>query len=93
MGNSGDGCELVLTLCTYDLRKSNLFVLSWARVQREMQGSISLELLIVVEVCAVFYYCLLWLETIDVLCIWCMFLCLCSDCMRYVEMFLCSGRC
>ena len=27
-GNSGDGCELVLTLCGYDLRKGNLFVLS-----------------------------------------------------------------
>ena len=30
-GNSGDGCELVSTLCTYDFRKGNLFVLSWAQ--------------------------------------------------------------
>ena len=27
-GNSGDGCDLVSTLCKYDLRKGNLFVLS-----------------------------------------------------------------
>ena len=40
--NSGDGCVLVSTLCKYDLRKGNLFVLSWARVRR---GSISSELL------------------------------------------------
>ena len=31
-GHSGDGCDLVLTLCKYDLRKGDLFVLSWARV-------------------------------------------------------------
>ena len=31
-GHSGDGCDLVSTLCMYDLRKGNLFVLSWARV-------------------------------------------------------------
>ena len=31
-GHSGDGCELVSTLCKYDLRKGDLFVLSWARV-------------------------------------------------------------
>ena len=28
-GNSGDGCVLTSTLCKYDLRKSDLFVLSW----------------------------------------------------------------
>ena len=33
-GHSGDGCELVLTLCKYDLRKVDLFVLSWTRVWR-----------------------------------------------------------
>ena len=26
------GCVLALTLCKYDLRKGDLFVLSWARV-------------------------------------------------------------
>ena len=27
-GHSGDGCVLALTLCKYDLRKEDLFVLS-----------------------------------------------------------------
>ena len=26
------GCDLASTLCKYDLRKGDLFVLSWARV-------------------------------------------------------------
>ena len=30
-GHSGDGCILASTLCKYDLRKGDLFVLSWAR--------------------------------------------------------------
>ena len=59
-GHSGDGCVLASTLCKYDLRKGDLFVLSWARVRRVRRGSISSEL--VVEVCAVFCYCLLWLD-------------------------------
>ena len=33
-GHSGDGCDLALTLCKYDLRKGDLFVLSCARVRR-----------------------------------------------------------
>ena len=33
-GNSGDGCDLTSTLCKYGLRKSDLFVLRWARVRR-----------------------------------------------------------
>ena len=36
---------LASTLCKYDLRKGDLFVLSWARVQQVMRGSISSELL------------------------------------------------
>ena len=36
-GNSGDGCELTLTLCRYELGKGDLFVLSWARVRRVMR--------------------------------------------------------
>ena len=44
-GHSGDGCVLASTLCKYDLRKGDLFVLSWARVWRVRQGSISSELL------------------------------------------------
>ena len=71
-GHSGDGCVLASTLCKYDLRKGDLFVLSWARVRRR---SISSELLVcgggvrsilllpLVDRC---------LETIDV-CIWRMF--------------------
>ena len=42
-GHSGDGCVLASTLCKYDLRKGDLFVLSWARVRR---GSLSSELLV-----------------------------------------------
>ena len=30
-GHSGDECVLTSTLCKYDLRKGDLFVLSWAR--------------------------------------------------------------
>ena len=61
MGHSGNGCELALTLCEYDLRKGDLFVLSWAMVRRVRRGSILLLLLVA--------RCL---ETIDV-CIWRMF--------------------
>ena len=31
-GHSGDGCDLASTLYVYDLRKGDLFVMSWARV-------------------------------------------------------------
>ena len=44
-GNSGDGCVLASTLCNYDLRKGDLFVLSRARMQRVGRGSLSSELL------------------------------------------------
>ena len=44
-GNSGDVCDLASTLCKYDWRKGDLFVISWARVQRVRRGSISSELL------------------------------------------------
>ena len=47
-GHSGDGCDLASTLCKYDLRKDDLFVLSWARVQQVRRGSISSELLMCV---------------------------------------------
>ena len=45
-GHSGDGCILPSTLCKYDLRKGDLFVMSWARVRRVRQGSLSSELLV-----------------------------------------------
>ena len=32
--HSNDGCVLASTLCTYDLRKGDLFVMSWTRVRR-----------------------------------------------------------
>ena len=37
---SGDGCVLASTLCKYDLRKGDLFVLGWARVRRVKRGSL-----------------------------------------------------
>ena len=74
-GHSGDGCDLASSLCKYDLRKGDLFVLSWARVRRVRRGSISSELLF----CSVGVRSIMLLprvarclETIDV-CIWCMF--------------------
>ena len=44
-GHSGYGCDLVSTLCKYDLRKGDLFVLSWTRVRRVRPGSISSKLI------------------------------------------------
>ena len=40
-GHSGDVCVLASTLYKYDLRKGDLFVLSWARVRRVRRGGIS----------------------------------------------------
>ena len=51
-GYSGDECDLASTLCKYDLRKGDLFVLSRARMRQVRRGSISSELLM----CAVFCY-------------------------------------
>ena len=45
-GHSGDGCDLSSTFYTYNLRKGDLFVLSWAMVGRVSRGNISSELLI-----------------------------------------------
>ena len=44
-GHSGDECDLAWTLCKYDVRKGNLFVLCWARVRRVRRENISSELL------------------------------------------------
>ena len=94
-GHSGDGCDLLSTLCKYDLRKGDLFVLSWARVRRVRRGSISSELLMCgggVRSDLLLPLVARCLKTIDV-CIWRMFfmsvvgLCGCTwEC-------LCSGRC
>ena len=43
--HSGDGYGLASTLCIYDLRKGELFVLSWLKVRRVRRRSISSELL------------------------------------------------
>ena len=83
-GHSGDGCVLASTLCKYDLRKDDLFVLSWARVRRVKRGSPSTELLM----CGGGVHSILLLplvarclETIDG-CIWRMFVfyVCCSNC-------------
>ena len=37
-GHGGDGCVVVSTLCKYDLRKGDVFVLSWASVCDECFG-------------------------------------------------------
>ena len=66
---------LASTLCKYDLRKGDLFVLSWARVRRVRRGSISSELLVCGGgVLSILLLLLVarCLETIDV-CIWRMF--------------------
>ena len=44
-GHSGDGCVLASTLCKYDLRKEDLFVLSWAMVRQVRRESLSSDLL------------------------------------------------
>ena len=78
-GHSGDGCDLASTLCEYDLRKGDLFLLSRARVRRVRRESLSSELQMCGEgVCSILLLPLVarCLETIDV-CIWRMFvLCL-----------------
>ena len=62
-GHSGNGCVLASTLCKYDLRKGDLFVLSWARVRRVRRGCISsARLMYGGGVCNFFCYCLLWLD-------------------------------
>ena len=74
-GHSGDGYDFTSTLCKYDFRKGDLFVLSWARVRQVRRESISSELLM----CAGGVRSILLLplvarcfETIDA-CIWRMF--------------------
>ena len=63
------------TLCKYDLRTGDLFVLSWARVRRVRRESLSSELLVCgggmrsILLLSLVDRCL---ETIDV-CIWRMF--------------------
>ena len=97
MGHSGDGCVLASTLCKYDLRKGELFVLSWARVRRVRRGSISSELLVCgggVRSILLLPLVVRCLETIDV-CIWHMFvfMSVVVTVWGLWECLLCSGRC
>ena len=74
-GHSGHGYDLASTLCKFDLRKGDLFVLSWARVRRVMWGSISSELLVCgggVRSILLLPLVARCLETINVY-MWCMF--------------------
>ena len=62
-------------LCKYDLRKGDLFVMSWTRVRRVRRGNLSSELLICdggVRIILLLPLVARRLETIDV-CIWRMF--------------------
>ena len=74
---------LASTLCKYDFRNGDLFVLSWARVRRVRRGSLSSELLMCgggVRSILLLPLVARCLETIDV-CIWahvCFCVC-CSD--------------
>ena len=93
-GHSGDGCDLASTLCKYDLRKGDLFVVSCAMVRRVRQGSISSELLMCGGVvCSILLLTLVarCLETIDV-CIWHMFVFMYGLVIVW-GCLLCSGRC
>ena len=49
----GDRYVLASTLCKYDLRKGDLFVLSWARVRRVRRGCLSSELLMCAQYCII----------------------------------------
>ena len=74
-GHRGDRCDLVSTLCKYDLRKGDLFVLSWVMVRRVRRGRISSVLLLCgggVRVILLLPIVARCLETIDVY-IWGMF--------------------
>ena len=59
---NGDGCDLASTFCKYDLRKGDLFVVSWAIVRRMSRGrSISSGLLMCGGICVIMYICvMLW---------------------------------
>ena len=68
-GHSGDGCVLASTLCKYELRKGDLFVLSWVKERRVRRGSLFSELLMCGGgVCSILLLPLVarCLETIDV---------------------------
>ena len=57
-GHSGDGCVLASTLCKYDLRKGDLFVLGKGATS-EAGMYLFRAASVWWRVCAVFCYCLL----------------------------------
>ena len=74
-GHSGDGCVLASTLCKYDLRNCDLFVLGWTKVRQVNRGNISSEPLMGgdgVRIILLLPLVARCLKTIDV-CIWRMF--------------------
>ena len=74
-GHCGDRCELASTMCMYDLRKGDLFVLIWGKGATSEPGSISSELLMCgggVRNILLLPLVAICIETIDV-CIWRMF--------------------
>ena len=78
--HSGDGCELASTLRKYDFRKVYLFLLSLGKGATSEAG---MCLFRAANVCAVFCYCLLWLESRDSRCVYITHVCFyvrCSDC-------------
>ena len=96
-GHSGDGCVLASTLYKYDLRKGDLFVLSWTRVRGVKRGSLSSELLMCgggVRSILLLPLVARCLETIDV-CIWRMFvfMSVVVTVWGLSECLLCSGHC
>ena len=42
-GHSGDGCDLASTLCKYDLRKGDLFILSLGKGATSEAGGVSFQ--------------------------------------------------
>ena len=87
-GHIGDGCVLASTLCKYDLRKGDVFVLSWVMVRRVIRKSISSELIMCgggVRSILLLPFVVRCLETIDA-CI-CLFYACCSDCVGVCGMF------
>ena len=96
-GHSGDGCDLAPTLCKYDLRNGDLFVLSWARVRQVMRGSIPSELIMCgggVRSILLLPLVARCLETIDVcICRMFVFVSVVVTVWGLCTCLLCSGRC
>ena len=90
-GHSGDGCDLTLTLCKYDLRKGDLFVLSWARVRLVWRGSIYSALLMCGGGVRSILLLLLVARCIENGCMYmahvCFYVC-CSDCVGVCGLFV-----